>query len=146
MKNTTKALLALSLMLPAALAFQGEAEASYGNWHTINGMGDCQVRVWTDYDAYTSSATSIDAYAESRYCSQLDYKMEVLEIPYAGAISPTYSGYFSYRTPTKYFYFRDMPTLSGRSYSTQVAVYVDIYKSGKYISSAVSNNLTIYPR
>lgn len=142
-KSKSKLLLSFSLALICCLTLlpQGKAEAAYGSWSRVTST--CEVRVWTDYTTYTSSATTIDAFAELKgSCQKYDYKMYVQVYGFAGAISPVQTGWFSSRTPTKYF---NLNQLKGSSYTDSV-VTIELLQNGRYVGGANSQRLYIHPR
>lgn len=114
-----------------AISPTNAVEASMSGWQTIS--GSCKVRVWTDADTYTSRATSVDTYAETNgKCNTLNYKMYISAYAAGGSgqISPTKSGSFKTKTPTKKFYFSQMDNVQ-RPMTCEVNVE---FSNGKFAS------------
>ncbi|MEK5390741.1 cell wall-binding protein [Margalitia sp. FSL K6-0131] len=108
MRKSIKLFFGFLLVISGGLiAFSNEkAEAATSGWQSVYGVSGCKVRVWTDYSAYTSSATTIDAYAETNgQCGRLEYKAFRAQQSesFSSYSSESYSGYFSERTPIKSF-------------------------------------------
>ncbi|MBH0170410.1 hypothetical protein [Fictibacillus sp. 18YEL24] len=117
-----------------------KVNAATGSWHNTTISG-CQVRVWTDYSRYTSSATSIDTYAETNgKCGTIDYKAAIY-VTGEGRVSSVQSGYFANRTPIKYFYFSNMPNIN-RGFNI-VESHFELYKNGSFIGAASSDTLIV---
>ncbi|TKD70759.1 hypothetical protein [Pseudalkalibacillus hwajinpoensis] len=135
----------LMIGLISVLTFlpMNQAEAAMSSWQSVYGISGCEVRVWTDYSAYTSSATTIDWYAESRDCPKLNYEASVDSYGSTFVDTPTLKGYFSYRTPIKSFYLRDLSDLYGDPGSY---VGVELYKNGSLVDVVESSTFNIYNR
>ncbi|WP_181350497.1 hypothetical protein [Thalassobacillus sp. CUG 92003] len=95
-------LLIMCLALIVIVTPSASVKAYTSSWQDVEGYSNCEVRVWTDAQNYYEGATSINAYAESNNCPKLYYDMYVMDGT-TDAISDIKPGYFSYRTPTKYF-------------------------------------------
>ncbi|SEI02398.1 hypothetical protein SAMN05192559_107200 [Halobacillus karajensis] len=116
----------ITLMILGVFAFVPSNEAHAASYKN----GSCTVTVHSDYGVYGPNASTVDAWATSSGCGTLYYKMEILDQWGHSATSQAFSGYFSYRTPTKYFdigRIRDY-TAGGRdsdAYLVEVTLYSD---------------------
>jgi hypothetical protein len=104
MKRVLKGLLALSLIVGGFLFSPvGQADAASSNGYDYT-SGSCRVEVSSDYYTYYSGAGTIDAWAtQSGGCGTLYYTMKIVDQWGHSASSQSFTGYFSNRTPTKYF-------------------------------------------
>lgn len=116
-------------------SIQKSSAAGWSDWKTPidpnNGSfpTGCQIRLWTDANTYSSSATTIDFQIEQNgKCGQLSYNAVVYEkVPFT-QISPVVSGYFSNISPIKQFKLND---LSKSGINARLVVYVTPYGLNK---------------
>ncbi|WP_055737415.1 MULTISPECIES: hypothetical protein [Bacillaceae] len=140
-----KKVLFLSLLLFLSLGFAKSdiAEAAMHPWKKLPQAGStCEVRAWTDYLSYSTRATSVDFYLESRgNCGTLSYIANA-NIRYNGlnAVSSTETGSFSFRTPIKK---ARLHTIDVRP--TAGPLWVEFRKNGRHVGQYTSNHLS-YPR
>ncbi|WP_052401148.1 hypothetical protein [Oceanobacillus jeddahense] len=116
-----------------------KAEAATHSWQSIPGAGStCEVRAWTDYLSYTSSANTVDFYLESRgNCGTLEYSGAPYVILGGNYIVGTLeTGSFSFRTPVKQ---STLSTINVRPISG--ALIVSLSKNGTVIGTYQSDRI-----
>lgn len=141
-------LLFLVLIMTISL-FPSTSSATWGwgSWKNT-GLGNCEVRVWTDANTYTKNATTIDYKAEQRgNCGKLYYTSSIAlygQIPiwYVG-ISPYQTGYFNYSTPIKQFRLSSLRQ-TGVDAVVRVELYADAAKT-RFIGTSYKE-ITIHKR
>lgn len=138
-------IVSLAFMIPS---FPNTSEAaSYGPWKNVRGISGCKVRVVTDYSVYTTSATTIDAYAQSTGCPKFYYEMRVVN-PGLHAGGTIQTGNFSFQTPWKYFNINSnsVPTSSGLNYVyVSVSLYSQPSMTGhNYVDVVDGRQLSVY--
>lgn len=145
MSKHIKRFLIMSFLVGGFLSFPNiqAAAASYGLWENVPGYSSCKVRMVTDYSTYSTSATTIDAYIENNghsTCPRIDYNTFIVDDTYGQLSAETYSGYFSSRTPTKYFYLSKFVDVNANPNSAQVQAQLRV--NGK--SFTVNKPITYY--
>jgi len=117
-----------------------KAEAATSAWKTIS--SGCKVRLVTDASTYSTSATSVDVYAESSGCPTFYYKMSV-DDP-SGYKGPIQTGSFSSRTPVKVFKISTLRVSKGKNLAEP---HIDLYSNSSFTThkgAAWGPTITIY--
>lgn len=149
MKKITKVLLVMALVTVCSLGMlpTNKAEAATSPWFSVPSAGSgCQVRVWTDYDTYTATATTVDTYAETNGKCGTIYYSAFVEDAYSWISSETHTGYFTSRTPTKKFY---ISKFQSRSFNPVTAsVTFQLYSNSSHSTTIGSawKNITYYQK
>lgn len=132
MSKFTKNFLAMFMFIVTIIGgfftVSSKAEAAnYGPWLSVSGYSGCQVRAVTDYSSYSSTATTVDAYLESNgSCPQMNYTQFNVGDGYGIISKENYSGYFSNRTPTKYFYLSNFDSRNWNPVTASVEAQITV--------------------
>ncbi|WP_143060134.1 hypothetical protein [Salinibacillus kushneri] len=92
----------LTVLLASIFPIVSLADYNHSTWGVYE-SGGCTVKLFTDYRSYYSNADTVDVWATSDNCPTFYYDLVLVNEEFNRATSQTFSGYFSYRMPTKQF-------------------------------------------